>query len=90
MSLQLLKNAESGQVRAILIALCADDEVREKAIDYYRQLNPDNKPGAPISKRARSPSPAIKICVQCETAFDKNNNTKKYCRYHNGELTCIA
>ncbi|KAK0624199.1 hypothetical protein B0T14DRAFT_426372 [Immersiella caudata] len=85
MSVEQLKNADSGQVRAILIALCDDNEVRKKALDYYRQLNAVHVPNS-TSKRARSPSPVIQICVQCESAFDKTDNKAKGCRYHSGEM----
>ncbi|KAK4450551.1 hypothetical protein QBC34DRAFT_297107, partial [Podospora aff. communis PSN243] len=36
--------------------------------------------------RARSPSPVMQICVQCEFAFDTTDNRTNSCRYHNGEM----
>ena len=86
MSLQDLKNAPSEQIRAILIALCSDEQVRRKALDYYHQFNSVQGIGASTSYPGSLPSSDMKICVQCETVFDTNDNTRKHCRYHNGEF----
>ncbi|KAK0648528.1 hypothetical protein B0T16DRAFT_491305 [Cercophora newfieldiana] len=76
MSLQQLKVAPEWQIRAILIALCDDDDVCKKALDYHNKINNGQK----------YPSPDTKICVQCENAFQEAHNTAKSCRYHNGYL----
>ncbi|GAB1318159.1 hypothetical protein MFIFM68171_08369 [Madurella fahalii] len=87
MDLEPLRLAEDWQVRAILIALCDDDEVRKKALGYCRQLTGSGtSSSAPKRKRTPSPSPDAAICVQCETMFIKHENTTKECRYHNGRL----
>lgn len=87
MNLKPLKRAEDWQVRAILIALCDEHDVREKALDYCKQLREAlGSSGAPAKrKRTPSPSPDLAICVQCESVFTKSDNTRKECQYHNGE-----
>ncbi|KXX77416.1 hypothetical protein MMYC01_206057 [Madurella mycetomatis] len=89
MNLELLKRAEDWQVRAILIALCDDGDVRRKALDYCEQLTRSlGSSAAPKRKHTPShePEPDIAICVQCEYAFTKSDNTRKECQYHNGSL----
>ncbi|KAK5651496.1 hypothetical protein OQA88_11950 [Cercophora sp. LCS_1] len=65
--------AEDWKIRAILTALCDDTDTCRKAEDLLKQLN-------------RSNSSDTVICVQCGIAFNKNRNTKKLCRYHNGAM----
>ncbi|KAK3370838.1 hypothetical protein B0T24DRAFT_627174 [Lasiosphaeria ovina] len=83
-----LRFASDHTVRAILIALCDDSEVCNKALDYLSQLEPN---AVKIAKELpqmnlKRKSTGMSICVQCEEAFDEAHNTAKDCQYHNGEL----
>ncbi|KAK5651495.1 hypothetical protein OQA88_11949 [Cercophora sp. LCS_1] len=74
-----IESAEEWKVRAILVALCNDLKVRTKAVGLLRKL--DNT--VPVTKPAQE---TIEICVQCDTPFKESENTKRACRFHNGDM----
>lgn len=90
-----LKIASEHTVRAILIALCDDDEVQTKALNYLAQLEPQaitkartlpDKALLAANGVKRKATSGLSICVQCESSFDEDDNKIKECSYHNGEL----
>ncbi|KAK1749908.1 hypothetical protein QBC47DRAFT_395204 [Echria macrotheca] len=85
--LEKLKAAEDWKARKILIALCADAEISNKAAKYLDDMNRRSNTLETLHpKRKRSPSPELSICVQCEKVYSKAANTEMLCQYHNGEL----
>ncbi|KAK0753714.1 hypothetical protein B0T18DRAFT_309172, partial [Schizothecium vesticola] len=84
--LDALDIASEASVRAILIAVCDDDQTREAALAYLAQLGPDTvqitKDLAAAAERRAGKRKAVclAICVQCEEAFDKVDNQAKGCQ----------
>lgn len=76
--------APEPQVRAVLVALCQDRDTRARALGFFEGLL------LAIDKRAntlkRKADDELCICVQCDEAFYKNDNTDNTaCSYHWGE-----
>ncbi len=81
--------ASDATIRAVLIALCSDKDIQEKALGYLTKLEPLALSAAKafpnVKRKAVS---GLSICVQCEEAFDEVDNTTKDCQYHSGE--CLS
>lgn len=83
--------ASENTVRAILSAVCDDNRVRSKALRYLRMIEPQaleattatSKPG--FKRKAHV---GLSICVQCDKAFDEQDNRRRDCQYHSGESRC--
>lgn len=80
-----LSRASDHTVRAILTALCDDRSVRSKALAYLDKLEPQARTAATVlPTRKRKAAHSLSICVQCEDAFDEDDNVSKDCKYHTG------
>lgn len=89
MTLDALRAASEHTIRAILIALCDDSDISEKALSYLSMLEPDavkRAKDSPTTEKKRKATSGLAICVQCEISFDPDDNNVKECQYHNGEL----
>ncbi|KAF7547846.1 hypothetical protein G7046_g8877 [Stylonectria norvegica] len=88
---QEMVDAPEGEVRAVLMSLCNDQRVRRKALANWKLVrcpltpNTANEPNRGTKRKATSD---ILICVQCDEYFFTDDNTKKGCNYHFGELEC--
>ncbi|KAM0197493.1 hypothetical protein ACHAPI_004958 [Fusarium lateritium] len=79
-----LLNAPSNQIRAVLRALCQDTGTRSRALSYLEDLQAID---GPSNSRKRKADDELCVCVQCDEAFFKNDNTDNTaCFYHWGEL----
>ncbi|KAK1830190.1 hypothetical protein QBC39DRAFT_411673 [Podospora conica] len=91
-TLNSLNQASEASVRAILIAVCDDDETKEAALAYLAQMEPDTTqiakdlPAVADRRAGKRKAVGLAICVQCEEAFDEGDNQAKRCLYHAGEL----
>jgi ribosomal protein L32 len=99
--MERLQNASESTVRAILTALCDDDRVRAKALQYLARL--EAKAGAPNARechvrgqKRKATSNMVSICVQCGAAFEEGL-TEKDCVYYTGkwyipssDQTCLS
>lgn len=72
-----IKALSAESARSILIYLCADAQVCQKASRLAKQIGP--RP--PVKRRAEDP---IAVCVQCDEVFNPDNNKAQDCRYHSG------
>lgn len=85
-----LFHASDEAARTILIALCKDDRVRSKALEYLEMIEPkgkvrDEADGALRGQRntkKRKLASTLSICVRCDEAFQEG--TADRCRYHDG------
>ncbi|KAK7416744.1 hypothetical protein QQZ08_011885 [Neonectria magnoliae] len=77
-SLDQIVNAPEQQVRTILLALCNDDGVRQRAVTHYDTLQPGT------SGEKRKAAYSLFICLQCGEPFEKEDNVQGDCRYHPG------
>ncbi|KAI1122576.1 hypothetical protein F5Y10DRAFT_71377 [Nemania abortiva] len=83
--MERLTNMSEAKAKSILLAFCSDDSALERrALQFLDQLDSLEKSRTAGTKRKASS--AIKICVQCQDAFDEDDNNDKACRYHDGEL----
>ncbi|KAK3346010.1 hypothetical protein B0T25DRAFT_267100 [Lasiosphaeria hispida] len=80
--------ATDNTVRAILTALCDDEDVRTKAYKFLGMLEPEAIVAAKNNGVARKRKATLiwSICVQCERPFNEEAKQEKTCHYHNGEL----
>lgn len=91
MSLNAIRLASEASVRDILLGLCDDDRIEEKALAYLAQLEPDtvrtanDHPTAAERRTGKRKAVGLAICVQCEEAFDEFDNQPKECLYHAGK-----
>ncbi|KIL88120.1 hypothetical protein FAVG1_09003 [Fusarium avenaceum] len=77
-------NAPHHQIRAVLRALCQDVDTRSRALSYLEDLQAIDEPS---NSRKRKADDDLCICVQCDDAFYKSDNTDNTaCYYHWGEL----
>lgn len=85
--------ASDNTIRAVLSAVCGDDHVRSKALNYLEMLEPQaikaattaaQKPG--LKRKAHV---GLSVCVQCDKPFDEQDNRSRDCEYHSGELRCV-
>lgn len=82
-SLENLLNAPHHQIRAVLRALCQDKDTRSRALSYLDDLQAI---GEPYDSRKRKADDELCICVQCDDAFHKSDNTDNTaCCYHWGK-----
>ncbi|KAK3897101.1 hypothetical protein C8A05DRAFT_39350 [Staphylotrichum tortipilum] len=85
-----LSRASDHTVRAILMALCADSRIYDKALSYLNQLEPEavtkakDTKTSPSDAKKRKPSSGLSICVQCDAPFSED--TTELCRYHPGDM----
>jgi hypothetical protein len=79
-----IRNASDQTVRAILVALCEDSAVYQKALDYLGKLEAQAKDLMP-SNGKRKATARLSICVQCESSFDEDDNGSEDCQHHLGE-----
>lgn len=80
-ALEKMLKAPDYQVRAILLSLCDDSDIREKALSRFAALDVFDKP----SKRKAVED--IHVCVQCDEPFTCEDNEFGDCMYHPGGFT---
>jgi hypothetical protein len=82
-TLDELVQAPEHQIRAILRALCQDRDTRVRALGHFEDVLAIDKPSNTHKRKADD---ELSICVQCDDAFYKNDNTDNTaCCYHWGE-----
>lgn len=77
-----LATAPEHHIRAILLSLCADKDVKKKALERYSALIAHDQPTNALKRKA---SGEIFICAQCNSPFSKEDNEKGSCIYHTGK-----
>jgi hypothetical protein len=89
-----LFHASDGTIRAILTALCDDDRIRVKALQYLNKLEPraalkakSVAGGGSSEPGKRKSTSALSICVQCGEPFHEDSD--RGCRYHSGESAAM-
>lgn len=87
--IEAIASADESTLRIVLRALCAKRANQELIGKYlYEAANAkpaeSNDAGEPSLKRkAEYP---VQICIQCDQAFNENDNKEDSCRYHPGML----
>ncbi|KAI6093631.1 hypothetical protein F4821DRAFT_2812 [Hypoxylon rubiginosum] len=88
-----LAKAPNDVVRAILTALCSDEDINRRVNEYLRKIANKTHPqisksskGSGSNARKRKATEDIKICVQCQSPFYEDENDKKACKFHDGYL----
>ncbi|UZP33139.1 hypothetical protein NXS19_000955 [Fusarium pseudograminearum] len=80
-----LVKAPEHQIRAILRALCQDQGIRDRVLGHLDDLLATDD--TPTNSKKRKADDELCICVQCDEAFIKSENTDDTaCYYHWGEL----
>ncbi|KAH6990974.1 hypothetical protein BKA56DRAFT_667489 [Ilyonectria sp. MPI-CAGE-AT-0026] len=74
-----MMGAPEHQIRAILLALCDDTAVRQRALKHYAALQSFNSEATGLKRKAAGD---LCICVQCDSPFYKEDNVQRACRYH--------
>ncbi|KAM6537641.1 hypothetical protein FALCPG4_003552 [Fusarium falciforme] len=82
-SLDELLNAPESQIRSVLRALCSDRTVQRHALEHFDALKEGSSGGGGQKRKAAG---ELLICVQCDQPFTEEENDKKACWYHWGEL----
>jgi hypothetical protein len=79
-------NAPDHVVRAILIAICNSIPQRSKTLEYLDKITNVESASTASPKKSlkRKAKSEIKICVQCQDAFNEDENDDEACRYHPG------
>ncbi|KAI1501863.1 hypothetical protein F5X99DRAFT_408671 [Biscogniauxia marginata] len=86
--MEKITNASDHLIRATLIALCNDSDIRNKAEEYIDKMTSLQEDAAHENAggHKRKAESTIKICVQCQDSFYEEDNGPRACRYHDGEL----
>ncbi|KJZ77596.1 hypothetical protein HIM_02773 [Hirsutella minnesotensis 3608] len=77
--IQRLKTIPDHQARQVLLALCNDERVLKKAVEYARQL----EEAAHFEPKSKS---SLAVCVRCDEVFNTNDRDDEACEYHDGHL----
>lgn len=96
---QAIASAPSGTVRSVLRALCADEETKlcigrflSQLPLTYEEWDQSRQASSSSASRKRKTAPQIEICVQCESPFEKGDESLT-CRHHPCEFhvfpTCM-
>lgn len=83
-ALDRMMGAPEHQIRAILLALCDDRAVRQRALKHYAAVQSLNSEATGLKRKAAGD---LCICVQCDSPFYKEDNVRRACRYHPGGFT---
>lgn len=83
-TLDRMMGAPEHQIRAILLALCDDRAVRQRALKHYAAVQSLNSEATGLKRKAAGD---LCICVQCDSPFYKEDNVGRACRYHPGGFT---
>ncbi|KAK3334396.1 hypothetical protein B0H65DRAFT_81852 [Neurospora tetraspora] len=85
---QAIASAPSGTVRSVLRALCADEETKlcigrflSQLPLTYEEWDQSRQASSSSASRKRKTAPQIEICVQCESPFEKGDESLT-CRHH--------
>ena len=73
----VLKAISAEDARSILIFLCNDSRVCQKATSLAAKF-------LSVSARKRKAESSVAICVQCDEVFEPDHNITKDCQYHSG------
>ncbi|RSL62588.1 hypothetical protein CEP51_013443 [Fusarium floridanum] len=82
-TLDELLNAPESQIRSVLGALCSDGIVQRHALEHFDALKSEEGSSGGQKRKAAG---ELLICVQCDQPFTEEENDKKACWYHWGEL----
>lgn len=90
--IEAIVSADESTLRAVLRGVCADRDAQQlvgkhlyevnklKAAKEAKETSTDNSSSGLKKRKA---STAIQICIQCNQAFEEDDNRKE-CRYHPG------
>lgn len=77
--------APEQQLRAILRAVCDDEDARKKAIKHYHALQEFVPIYTSTESAKRKAKSEVHICVQCDEPFLEEDNRFGDCYYHPGK-----
>ncbi|KAI5467487.1 hypothetical protein BGZ63DRAFT_419187 [Mariannaea sp. PMI_226] len=71
-NLDWISTAPAQHIRAILLALCDNEDVRERTTEGWKSIKSSN----------RGDDDNMSICIQCSQPFRETDNQHGNCRYH--------
>ena len=84
--MQTIISCPDNVAHSVLIALCQDKIIREKAAGHVATLM-EAGAGKPLkgeAKDSKRKAEEIEICIQCNEAFLESENSDDACTWHDG------
>ncbi|KAM3513008.1 hypothetical protein MY11210_003313 [Beauveria gryllotalpidicola] len=83
--MDLFDDVSEKHLRAVLVALCKDMDIFNRAFDMIEKLETAEEDAMADSDMSES-EPKLAICIRCDAAFYTDENQDYDCSYHPGDL----